>query len=128
MMQKNLVLNPNSKDGFALAEKFCYFVGAPAKSGVGIRTLYHCQRPLTFICYGGLLRAAHVAGRFSDYGSSNPLWPTSISFEPNAGRKINKVRGTAMKTLWCYVVGVCQRFLSFPNDLGVVATPLGVQS
>ena len=116
-MQDRLVLNPNSKDRFALAEKFCYFEYAPAKSGVGIHTPDHSQRHLTFVCYGGLLWAVLVAGRISDCGSVNPLWPATISFTPNIGRILNKVRGTTMKTSWCLLGGICRKDINISNQI-----------
>ena len=128
MMQDRLGLNLNKKDRFALAEKFCYFGYAPAKSGVGISTPFLNRGISLYLvmvdCLGRSIGSA--VSLFN--GSANPLWSATISLAPDVGGITKLNRGTAMKTLWCYVVGACQRFLSFPNDLGVVATPLGVQS
>ena len=92
---------------FATIKNICYFENAPAKSGVGVRSPFNYHRHLTFTCYGGLLRAALVAGRSCGYGTSNPLWLTSIRFEANVGGLVKLTAGNTMNILWCLLSGVC---------------------
>ena len=118
-MRENLGLKLNSKDRFALVENFCYFGYAPAKSGVGISTPF-LRRGISFIfvmvgCLGQPLRLA-VSLRS---GSTNPLWPTTISLVPNGGSRENLIRrGTAMINSWCSLLrGVSRQVSNSFHDL-----------
>lgn len=97
---------------FAKFNNVYYHESTSVKSGVGIRTPYFDKRHLSCFVYGGLLRAAHVAGRFFCRGSSNPEQATTNSFEPiSGGIKNNETKGTSMSSRF---INVLLRFFDKP--------------
>ena len=119
MMRENLGLKSNSKDRFALAEKFCYLENTPVKSGAGISTPF-LRRGISFMfvmvgCFGQPLRLAVSLCS----GSTNPLWPATISLVPSGGSRENLIhRGAAMINSWCSLLrGVSRQIFSSFHDL-----------
>ena len=117
-MQDRLGLNLNKNDRFALAEKFCYFGYAPAKSGVGIKTLLLRRDYSSYLVMVDRLRRSMRSAVFTlSSGSTNLGRSASISLVPNVGGKENLERGTTMQTSWCFLGGVCGRAINIFNQI-----------
>jgi len=110
-MQEKLVLNPNSKDRFALAEKFCYFGYAPAKSGVGIKTLLLRRDYSSYLVMVDRLRRSMWSAASLRSGSLNLERSATIRLRPNDDGKDNLIRrGTTMINSWCSLLrDVCRQ-------------------
>ena len=102
---------------FAQKINLSYSTATLAKSSVGIQTPnLENRQPIRFV-YGGLLRAAHVAGRFYFRGSLNPLRSTAISFRPDGGNKEPEKIGWAMLVI--YLSALLRNLQSCCRMLGV---------